>query len=83
MFAMYFLAIKISLIAPNVPSKLDDHQPNPQLVNRVLPFYNRYVSVLDDYHRSGLYIDKIEQPVPQHYVSYHSQSVIKAGLRLT
>jgi len=35
MFTMYFLAIKICLIAPNVPSKLDHHQPNPQLVSRV------------------------------------------------
>jgi hypothetical protein len=86
MFAMYFLAIKIGLIAPNFTSKLDDHQPNPQLVSKVLAVYNPYVSVLDDYHHSGLYMDKIEQPVPQHYVSYHSQSVIKelrAGSRLT
>ena len=31
-------------------------------------------------------MDKIEQPVPQHYVSYYSQSVInelRAGSRLT
>ena len=35
---------------------------------------------------SGLYMTKIEQPVPQHYVSYHSESVIKelrAGSRVT
>lgn len=88
MFTMYFLAIKIGLIAPNVPSKLDHHQPNPQLVSRVqpLPFYSPYVSVLDDYRPSGLYMTKIKQPVPQHYVSYHSESVIKelrAGSRAT
>ena len=88
MFTMYFLAIKIGLIAPNVPSKLDHHQSNPQLVSRVqlLPFYSPYVSVLDDYRPSGLYMTKIKQPVPQHYVSYHSESVIKelrAGSRAT
>ncbi len=87
MFTVYFLAIKIGLITTNVPSKLDQHQPSPQLVSRVrtVPVYNPYVSVLDDYRPFGLYMDKIEQPVPQHYVSYHSQSVIKqlrAGLRL-
>ena len=72
-FALYFLAIKIDLIAPNVSLKLDHHQPNQQLVSSV---YNPYVSILDDYHPSGLYMDKIQRPVPQHYVSYHSQSVI-------
>jgi hypothetical protein len=35
MFTMYFLAIKIGLIAPNVPLKLDHHQSNPQLISRV------------------------------------------------
>jgi len=66
MFIMYFLVIKIGLIAPNVPSKLDHHQPNPQLVSRIqpLPFYSPYVSVLDDYRPSDLYMTKIEQPVP-------------------
>ena len=79
MFTMYFLAIKIGLIAPNVPSKLDQHQPNPQLISRVqtLPVYNPYVSFLDDYRLFGLYMDKIEQPVLPQYASYHSQSVIK------
>jgi len=74
LFTLYFLAIKISLIGPNVPLKLDHHQPNQQLVSR--PVSNPYVSILDDYHPSGLYMDKIQRPVPQHYVSYHSQSVI-------
>ena len=27
LFTLYFLAIKINLIAPNVPLKLDHHQP--------------------------------------------------------
>jgi len=88
MFTMYFLAIKIGLIGPNVPLELNPHQPNPQLVSRIQTraVYNPYVSVLDNYRPSGLYMDKIEQPVTQHYVSYHSQSVIKelrAGSRIT
>ena len=68
MFIMYFLVIKIGLIAPNVPSKLDHHQPNPQLVSRIQPlsFYSPDVSVLDDYRPSDLYMTKIEQPVPVH-----------------
>jgi hypothetical protein len=88
MFTVYFLAIKIGLIVPNISLKLNPHQPNSQFINKVqktLPFYNPYVSVLDDYYRPSLYMDKIEY-VPQHYVSYHSQSVIKdlrAGSRLT
>jgi hypothetical protein len=87
MFTVYFLAIKIGFIITNVISKLDQHQPSPQLVSKVrtVPVYNPYVSVLDDYRPFSLYMDKIEQPVPRHYVSYHSQSVIKqlrAGSRL-
>ena len=74
-FSLYFLAIKIGLIGPNVSLKLRHHPPNQQLVSRVA--YNPYVSILDDYHPSGLYMNKIQRPVPQHYVSYHSQSVIK------
>ena len=41
------------------------------------------MSLYNDYRPSGLYMDKIEH---QHYVSYHSESVIKelrAGSRLT
>jgi len=79
-FALYFLAIKIGLIAPNIPLELNQYQPNQQLVSRVqvqpLPVYNPYVSVLDDYRPSGLYMDNIQRPVSQHYLSYHSQSVI-------
>ena len=84
MFTLYYLAIKIGLIGPNLAPKLNQDQPTQQLVSRVA--YNRYVSVLDDYRRPGLYMDKIEQPVPQHYVSNHSESVIKelrAGSLLT
>jgi hypothetical protein len=57
LFTLYFLAIKIGLIAPNIFSKLDQHQPNPELGSRVqtLPVYNLYISVLDDYRLSGLY----------------------------
>ena len=64
LFTLYFLAIKIGLIAPNVPLELDHHQPNQQLVSRVqpLPVYNPYVSVLDDYLSSGLYMSKVERP---------------------
>ncbi len=83
-FALYFLAIKIGLIGPNLPPKLDQDQSIQQPVSRVA--YNPYVSFLDDYRPSGLYMTKIEQPVPQHYVSYHSESVIKelrAGSRAT
>ena len=77
LFTLYFLAIKIGLIAPNVTPKLDPHQPNPQLVSRVqpLPFYSPYVSVLDDYCPSGLYMSHFERPslVLQHS---HSQRLI-------
>ena len=88
MFTMYFLAIKIGLITPNIPPKLDQYQPNQQLISRVIesPGYHPYVSLYDEYRPSGLYMDKIEQPAPQHYVSSHSQSVInelRAGSRLT
>nr|WPV76440.1 hypothetical protein [Naviculales sp.] len=73
-FALYFLAIKIGLIAPNIPLELNQDQPNQQLVSRVqpLPVYNPYVSVLD----YSLGMNNIQQPVPQHSLSYQSQSVI-------
>lgn len=80
-FTMYFLAIKIGFIGPHLPPKLNQNQSIPQPLSRVVS--NPYVSVLDDYRRSGLYMDKIEH---QHYVSYHSESVIKelrAGSRTT
>jgi len=56
-FTLYFLAIKIGLIGPNLPLKLDHHQPNQQLVSRV--GYNPYVSVLYDYHPSGLLMETV------------------------
>ena len=84
---MYFVAIKIGLIGPNLTPKLDQYQPNPQLLGRVIEFtHMSYVSLYNEYRPSGLYMDKIEQPVPQHYVSYYYQSVInelRAGSRLT
>ena len=73
-FALFFLAIKIGLIGPNLPLKLDQDQPTQQLVSRVA--YNPYVSILDNYRPSGLYMDNIQQPVSQHYLLDHSQSVI-------
>ena len=36
LFTMYFLAIKIGLIAPNLFPKLDQYQPNQQLLSRVI-----------------------------------------------
>ena len=42
LFTLYFFAIKIGLIGPNVPLKFDQHQPNQQLVSTVV--YNPYVS---------------------------------------
>ena len=77
-FTMYFLGVKIGLILPNIPPKLDQCQPNQQLISRVLelPGYHPYVSLYSKYRPSGLYMDNIEQPAPQHYVSSHSQSVI-------
>jgi len=77
-FALYFLAIKIGLIVLNIPLELNQDQPNQQLVSsaRPLPRYNPYISIFDEYRPPGLYMDKIERTVPQHYLSYHSQSAI-------
>ena len=54
---------------------MDQDQPNQQLVSRVqpLPVSNPYVSILDEYRPSGLYMSNIERPFPQHY---HSQKLI-------
>ena len=81
MFTMYFVAIKIGLIGPNLAPKSGQYQPNSQLLSRVIesPGYHPYVSLYNEYRHI------FEQPVPQYYVSYHSQSVIKdlrAGSRL-
>lgn len=64
-FALYWLAIKSGLIGANLPLKFDQYQPTHQLVSRT--GYNHYVSFLGDYCPSGLYMDKFEQPVSQHY----------------
>jgi hypothetical protein len=58
-FALFFLAIKMGLIPPNIPLKLDHHQPTQQFVSRVqtLPVSNPYVSILDKYRPSGLLMD--------------------------
>ena len=78
-FALFFLAIKIGLIAPNLPLKLDQHQPTQQLVSRVV--YNPYVSILDDYHPSGLLMDSIERSssVPQYSYSQNAINELRAG----
>ena len=68
-FAAYFLAIKIGLIGANLPLKLDQDQPTQQLVSRVV--YNPYVSILDEYRPSGLYMTNSEQ---SSLVSHQSQS---------
>ena len=74
LFALYFLAIKIGLIAPNVPLELNQNQPNQQLLSRVqpLPVYNPYVSILDESSPSGLYMTNFEG---SSLVSQHSQSL--------
>ncbi len=85
MFTMYFLAIKIGLIAPNLPLKLDHHQPTQQLVSRVnkveLPGYHPYLSVYNDYRPSGLLMDSIERYslVPQYSYSQDAINELRAG----
>ena len=64
LFTLYFLAIQMGLIVPNVPLKLNSHQPTQQHLSRVV--YNPYVFVFDDYHTSGLSMDNIQRSVPQH-----------------
>ena len=83
-FTMYCLSIKFNLIGPNLVMTLDHHEKNHQLlrettITRILPYYNPHISALDDeyYGRSSLYMDKINQGELQHYVLYHSRSVVK------
>jgi hypothetical protein len=78
-FTLYFLAIKIGLIGPNVSLKLDYHQPNQQLVSRV--GYNPYVSILDKDRPSGLLMDSIERSslVPQYSYSQDAINQLRAG----
>jgi hypothetical protein len=79
MFTMYFLAIKIGLIGPNLPLKLDQDQPTQQPVSRVV--YNPYVSILDEYRPSGLLMDSIERSlsVPQYSYSQNAINELRAG----
>lgn len=83
LFALYILAIKNGLIAPNVTLELDYHQLNQQLVSRVqpLPVYNPYVSILDEYRPSGLYMRNIKRLslVPQHSQSQKLVNELRAG----
>ena len=55
----------MGLIGPNVPLELNQDQPNQQLLSRVqpLPVSNQYISILDKYRPSGLYIRNIERPL--------------------
>lgn len=78
-FALYFLTIKIGLIGPNVPLKLDQDQPTQQLVSRVGS--NPYVSILDKYRPSGLLMDSIERSssVPQYSYSQNAINKLRAG----
>ena len=83
MFTMYFLAIKIGLIGPNLPPKLDQDQPTQQLVSRVP--YNPYVSILDEYRSSGLLMDSIKRSslVPQYSYSQNAINELRLILRFT
>ena len=60
LFTLYFLAIKISLIPPNLSLELNQNQ---QLVSRVQPrpVYNTYISSLDEYRPSGLYLNNFKR----------------------
>jgi len=84
-FTLYFLAIKMGLIGPNLPLKLDHHQPTQQLVSRVnkveLPGYHPYLSVYNDYRPSGLFMDSIERYslVPQYSYSQDAINELRAG----
>lgn len=78
-FTMYFLAIKIGLIGPNLPPKLDQDQPTQQLVSRVVS--NPYLSILDEYSPLGLLMDSIEPSlsVPQYSYSQNAINDLRAG----
>ena len=79
MFTMYFLAIKIGLIGPNLPPKLDQDQSIQQPVSKVV--YNPYVSILDEYRPSGLLMDSIKRSslVPQYSYSQDAINELRAG----
>lgn len=83
LFPLYFLVIKIGLIPPNVLLEFNQSQPNQQLVNRVQPrpVYNPYVSILDEYRPSGLYMTNFERSslVSQHFQSLKLVNELRAG----
>ena len=81
-FALFFLAIKIGLIGPNLPPKLDQDQSIQQLVSKVV--YNPYVSILDESRPSGLLMDSIERSlsVPQYSYSQNAINELRAGSRV-
>ncbi len=65
LFTLYFLAIKIGLIGPNIAMALDQDDSNQQQLvvkNRVLPSYHLYISASDNYYYrpSRLYMGKTE-----------------------
>lgn len=87
-FTMYFLAIKIGLIGPNLVMTLDQHYPNQQQlvaktrVSRVLPFYHPYISASDEYYYrpSRLYMSQTEMGA---LVSHSARAIteLRAGSR--
>jgi predicted solute-binding protein len=90
MFTVYFLAIKIGLIGPNIAMALDQDDSNQQQLvvkNRVLPSYHLYISASDNYYYrpSRLYMGKTEMLrfVPEYSHSAKSISEIRAGGRLS
>lgn len=78
-FALYFLAIKMGLIGPNLPPKLDQDQSIQQPVSKVVS--NPYVSILDEYRPSGLLMDSIKRSslVPQYSYSQNAINELRAG----
>ena len=78
-FALFFLAIKMGLIGPNLPPKLDQDQSIQQPVSKVVS--NPYVSILDWYRPSGLYMDSIERfsSIPQYSYSQNAINELRAG----
>ena len=62
-FVLYFLAIKIGLIAPNILLELNQDQPNQQLVSSLQPrpIYKLYVSIFDHSRPPSLYMSNLEQ----------------------
>ena len=75
----------MGLIGPHLPPKLDQDQPNQQLlssVNKVeSPGYYPYLSVYNDYRPSGLLMDSIERSasVPQYSYSQNAINELRAG----